>query len=106
MSDAAQVRPLFHRVGETERASVRLEVDGAAIEALEGDTLLVALLTHGDCLRFSEFGDGPRSGFCLMQACQDCWVWTVDGKRLRACGTPVAEGMRIVTRQVPWPAQA
>jgi predicted molibdopterin-dependent oxidoreductase YjgC len=106
MSDAAQVRPLFRRVGETERASVRLEVDGAAIEALEGDTLLVALLTHGDRLRFSEFGDGPRSGFCLMQACQDCWVWTTDGKRLRACGTPVAQGMKIVTRQVSWPAQA
>ena len=106
MSDAAQTGPLFHRVGETERVSIRLEVDGVTIEALEGDTLLVALLTHGDRLRISEFRDGPRSGFCLMQACQDCWVWTADGKRLRACGTPVAEGLRIVTRQITWPAQA
>jgi predicted molibdopterin-dependent oxidoreductase YjgC len=106
MSETAQVSPLFRRVGETERAPIRLEVDGVSIEALEGDTLLVALLTRGDRLRVSEFGDGPRSGFCLMQACQDCWVWTADGKRLRACGTPVAEGLKIVTRQVPWPARA
>ena len=29
---------------------------------------------------------------------QDCWVWTADGGRLRACTTPVTEGMSIVTR--------
>lgn len=76
---------------------MRIEVDGAAIDALEGDTLMVAMLTHTDALRNSEFGDGTRAGFCLMGTCQDCWVWTTEGDRVRACSTPVAAGMRIRT---------
>ncbi len=95
---------LFRRLGERGRATVCLEVDGALIDALEGDTLLVALLTNGLRLRESEFGDGARAGFCLMGACQDCWVWAADGGRLRACTTEVAAGLRIVTREAPWPS--
>jgi NADH dehydrogenase/NADH:ubiquinone oxidoreductase subunit G len=98
--------PLFHRIGERGRPVVRLRVDGVPVEALEGDTLLVALLTNGSLVRTSEFGDGARAGFCLMGACGDCFVWTRNGARLRACGTPVAEGMDILTREVPWPAHA
>lgn len=93
---------LFRRVGEQGRATVRLEIDAVPATALADDTLLVAILTNGARLRESEFGDGPRAGFCLMGACQDCWVWTADGERVRACSTPVAEGMRIVTREAPW----
>jgi NADH dehydrogenase/NADH:ubiquinone oxidoreductase subunit G len=33
-----------------------------------------------------------------MGACQDCWVWMADGRRVRACTTPAAPGMSIVTR--------
>jgi predicted molibdopterin-dependent oxidoreductase YjgC len=76
---------------------VKLFVDGKTTEALEGDSLLVALLRGGSHLRRSEFGDGNRAGFCLMGACQDCWVSTEDGERLRACSTSVAPGMRICT---------
>ncbi|MBI1774127.1 MAG: (2Fe-2S)-binding protein [Proteobacteria bacterium] len=102
--DTAPRRPsLFQRVGERNRPVVRLEIDARAVEALEGDTLLVALLTNGLRLRESEFGDGGRAGFCLMGACQDCWVSTSDGMRLRACTTLVAAGMRIVTHGTQWP---
>lgn len=94
---------LFHRVAEQNRPRIDLVIDGAAATALQGDTLLVALLANGGQLRDSEFGDGARAGFCLMAACQDCWVWTEDGTRLRACSTPAAEGMRILTNTVPWP---
>ena len=94
----------FRRLGERDRAQVRIVVDGVAIEALAGDTLQVAMLTAGRRLRESEFGDGPRAGFCLMSACQDCLVWSVDGEPLRACTTTVADGMAVVTREVPWPA--
>jgi len=87
----------FHRLAERERAVIRLVIDGRACEALAGDTLLTALLTNGKRVRESEFGDGPRAGFCLMGACQDCWVALDDGTRLRACTSFVAEGMRIVT---------
>jgi D-hydroxyproline dehydrogenase subunit gamma len=93
----------FLRLGETERASVAFTVDGRPAQALAGDTLLVALLNTIGHLRRSEFGDGTRSGFCLMGACQDCWVWTDAGERLRACTTPVSAGMRILTNPGTWP---
>lgn len=95
--------PRFARLAETERRRVAFEVDGRAATALEGDTLLVAMLANAGTVRDSEFGDGKRAGFCMMAACQDCWVWTADGERVRACSTPVTEGMRIVTRD-PWPS--
>lgn len=95
----------FRRLGELQRRRLRVEVDGEPVEALEGDTLQVALLLAGRRLRASEFGDGPRAGFCLMAACQDCLVWTAEGEPMRACSTPVAEGMRLVTREVPWPGR-
>jgi predicted molibdopterin-dependent oxidoreductase YjgC len=89
----------FVRLAETDRARVRIVIDGKPVDALAGDTLMVALLNNVRSLRESEFGDGRRAGFCLMGACQDCWVWTAHGTRLRACTTVVAEGMNIVTRQ-------
>jgi D-hydroxyproline dehydrogenase subunit gamma len=88
----------FVRLAEQERAPVSLRIDGQPVQALAGDTLLVALLTNGLRVRDSEFGDGPRAGFCLMGACQDCWVWTESGERLRACSTPVREGLAVLTR--------
>jgi len=74
----------FVRLGETGRPVVTIMVDGAPVPALAGDTLLVAVLTHFGKLRRSEFGGTARAGFCLMAACQDCWVWTETGERLRA----------------------
>ena len=88
----------FVRLAETDRPTVRFLLDGRPVEAKSGDTLLVAILTNGSTLRASEFGGGNRAGFCLMAACQDCWVWTDDGHRLRACDTPVEDGLRISTQ--------
>ncbi len=93
------MNPRFVRLAETARAPVRLVIDGRPVDALAGDTLMVAVLNNIRHLRESEFGDGKRAGFCLMGACQDCWVWTADGARLRACTTVVGEGMHIVTAQ-------
>jgi predicted molibdopterin-dependent oxidoreductase YjgC len=87
----------FVRLAEIARPAVRLSIDDQPATALEGDTLLVALLTNGRRVRTSEFGDGARAGFCLMGACQDCWVWDDAGARLRACSTVVVEGMIVRT---------
>ncbi|WP_412026175.1 (2Fe-2S)-binding protein [Burkholderia cepacia] len=89
----------FVRLAETGRRPVAFSVDGRAMTGLEGDTLLVAMLTQTGHVRQSEFGPEARAGFCLMGACQDCWVWTADGERLRACTTVVQPGLDIVTRQ-------
>ncbi|WP_324699906.1 (2Fe-2S)-binding protein [Novosphingobium aerophilum] len=94
------------RLAETGRRKVSLFVDGDQIEALEGDTLMVAVLASCPVLRTSEFSASRRAGFCLMGACQDCWMWTEDGGRIRPCSTPVEEGIRVRTSPVgeeQWP---
>jgi len=91
-------RGQFRRVAERERRRIAFTLDGVETEALEGDTVLTAILTARRHLRIAEFSAAPRAGFCLMGACQDCWVATEDGRFLRACTTYVAEDMKIVTR--------
>lgn len=93
----------FARLGEFDRTPIEFFIDGRPVSGFEGDSLLVAVLNETDRLRSCEFGNGARAGFCLMGACQDCWLWTEDGKRLRACTTLLAQGMRIRTHS---PGQA
>lgn len=90
-------RPQLVRAVAREGMPVALSIDGSSVAAIEGESVLAALLTHGPHLRRLEFGSEPRAGFCLMGACQDCWVWTEDGGRLRACTTLVSEGMALLT---------
>lgn len=99
------MKGFFQRVSETARTPITITVDGHPITALEGDTILTALLLAGRRLRFNEFDKKPRAGFCLMGACQDCRVWTESGEELRACSTPATPGLRIVTAEVPWTSQ-
>ncbi len=85
----------FVRLAEAGRRRIVISVGERRVEALEGDSLLTALLLAGRMLRQSEFGDGPRAGFCLMGACQDCWVTLADGRRVRACTTPAEDGTAL-----------
>jgi D-hydroxyproline dehydrogenase subunit gamma len=80
---------------------LRIRVDGAEVEAYSGDSVLVAVLAARNALRRHEFSSEMRAGFCLMGACQDCWVWLADGQRVRACTTIVAAGMHVVTAGTP-----
>ncbi|WP_207101308.1 (2Fe-2S)-binding protein [Paracoccus shandongensis] len=93
------------RLAETDRAPVAFRLDGRDMTGLQGDTVLTAILTGADSLRPAEFGPERRAGFCLMGACQDCWIWAEDGVRLRACSTPLAPGMRLLSEAPDgWPA--
>ncbi|WP_087687059.1 (2Fe-2S)-binding protein [Pandoraea sp. PE-S2R-1] len=111
-----QHSPQLARLAETSRAPVTFYLDGAPVQALTGDTVLTAILMHQRHVRISEFSGAPRAGFCLIGACQDCWVRceadsadvtdAADAARghaaqqltrLRACSTLVRPGMRIVT---------
>lgn len=87
----------FVRVGETNRPALSITIDGQPVDVLEGDTLMIAILNSIGHLRSSEFDDGQRAGFCVMGACQDCWVWSDEGERIRACTTNVVQGMKIST---------
>lgn len=88
---------LFRRLKPRAGAAIAFTIDGEPAEARSGDLLLSAILLHRGALRRFEFGEEDRAGFCLMGACQDCWIALADGRRLRACTTPVASGMAVVT---------
>jgi predicted molibdopterin-dependent oxidoreductase YjgC len=87
--------------------AVTLTVDGESVQAYEGETVAGALLADGRrTLRRTRKTGEPRGLFCGMGVCFDCLV-TVDGRAdVRACITPVAEGMVVETRQPtevsPW----
>lgn len=96
----------FVRLREADRPTIQFQLDGRAAQALAGDTVLTAILTNTPMLRRFEFGEGWRAGFCLMGACQDCWVWTETGARVQACQTPIREGAALRTTppgEEAWP---
>lgn len=86
---------LLKRLAEHDRAVVAFTLDGQPASGLQGDTVLTAVLTAEDLLRGSDFSGEPRAGFCLMGACQDCWVKLGDGRRVRACSTLLEAGVCV-----------
>jgi D-hydroxyproline dehydrogenase subunit gamma len=85
------------RLKEKDRRPIGFVLDGRPVSALEGDTVLTAILAVAPVLRRSDFGVEPRLGFCLMGACQDCWIWQEKGERLRACSSMLVPGMRLLS---------
>ncbi|MCS4251570.1 (2Fe-2S)-binding protein [Pseudomonas sp. BIGb0164] len=86
---------LFKRLAETGRPALAFTLDGQPATGLLGDTVLTAVLTCAEHLRGSDFSAERRAGFCLMGACQDCWVRLADGRRVRACSTLLEAGQSI-----------
>lgn len=79
---------------------LQVTVDGNLIEAFEGETVAAVLLSAGiRTFRLSPKNKEPRSMYCGMGVCFECLV-TIDGQHaVRACMTPVAEGMQVETCQ-------
>jgi len=78
-------------------ARVGFTIDGQSAQGWSGQSILAAMLLNTTLLRRNEFSGEPRAGFCMMGACQDCWVWLADGGRVRACTTPLTEGLAVRT---------
>lgn len=76
--------------------AVRLRFDETLIEAREQDTLATALVSAGALMTSrSPKYRRPRGPYCLGGDCGTCLV-RVDGRpNVRACVTPVREGMRV-----------
>lgn len=83
--------------------AVAIELDGERIEAVEGETLLAALMAaRGWVLRCTDQRGAPRGMFCGMGACMDCLVHLAGEGLVRACATFVRAGMVCRT---PRPAE-
>lgn len=77
--------------------AITIDVNGIQHTAYEGETIAGALLAAGRKSWRRTRHAHPRGMFCGIGVCFDCLV-TVNGTpNVRACVTPVAEGMRIVT---------
>ena len=86
------------RLGPLEaRQPLTVEIDGEPVSAFAGESVATVLLALGrGTFRHTAHG-APRGLYCGMGVCFDCLV-TVNGvENVRACMTPVADGMVIAT---------
>lgn len=78
---------------------VTFTFDGSSVQGREGEPIVASLIAAGvRVLRtMPRFGDA-RGGFCMIGRCTDCMV-VVDGvPNVRACVTPVGEGLIVRTQ--------
>lgn len=75
-------------------------LDGQELAAYVGESIAAALVASGRRFTRTTARTGePRGYFCGMGVCQDCLV-TVDGlPNVRACMTPVRDGLRVETQR-------
>jgi D-hydroxyproline dehydrogenase subunit gamma len=77
--------------------TVAIEVDGVRVDAYPGESLATALLAAGVRAFRRTRSNAPRGPVCNMGVCFECVV-VVDGEPfMRACATPVREGMQVRT---------
>src|SRR3954469_17940354 len=90
------------QVPTSERLSISFEGDD--VPACAGESVAVALFAAGErVLSRSVKYHRPRGFFCLAGHCGACLV-RIDGRpNMKACQTPVAEGMRV-ERQNAFPS--
>ncbi len=81
--------------------AITILVDGVSLRAYAGETIAGALLTSGQRAWRLTRHSQPRGLFCGIGVCFDCLV-TVNGTpNVRACVTPVADGMVVKTGANP-----
>src|SRR5690606_33465940 len=83
-----------------DRPTVVIEVDGAAVQAVAGETVATALLAAGrSAFATSGKTGNPLAPWCLMGVCFGC-LCEIDGRpQVQACLTPVRDGMIVRTRR-------
>ncbi len=79
--------------------TVRVTFDGQPLAARADEPIAAALLAAGVRVFRTMPGAGEaRGGYCMVGRCSDC-LMIVDGElNVRACVTPVRDGMRIATQ--------
>ena len=76
--------------------TVTIYFEGRPIEALEGEPVAAALMNNRiRSFRYTRKNGEERGVYCAVGRCTDCMM-TIDGHaNVRACITPVKEGMRV-----------
>ena len=80
---------------DTPQSTLAFTFDGQPLGAVPGETIAAALLRAGiTAFRATPVRGRPRGPFCMMGTCNDCLV-SVGGVVVRACATPVTEGLAV-----------
>ena len=83
----------------TRGAQISVEVNGARVQAFEGETVAAILTAENlSALRTTQKGE-PRGVYCGMGVCFDCLVVVDDIPNTRACMTWATDGMKIATQE-------
>jgi len=79
-----------------ERKRVTIYFNDQSYEVYEGDTIASAMMAEGvKTLRHHEVSGKGRGIYCNIGHCFECRVQVGERKVVRACLTPVSEGMDI-----------
>ena len=82
------------------KKEVTITVDGKPILAREGESVAAALLANGiRVLRYSEKMGEARGIYCGIGHCYECRIHLKDVGEIRACITPVEEGMELTVKR-------
>lgn len=75
---------------------VAFTFEGRKLHGLEGEPIAAALMASGvRVLRRTRLHGQPRGVFCAIGLCTDCMVIVNGVSNVRACVTPLEEGMEI-----------
>ena len=82
-------------VPQPDRPKIRFSFAGREMDAIAGEMISAALFAHG----VRVFGHHPKDGspqglYCANGQCSQCMV-LADGRPVKACMTPVREGMSV-----------
>jgi len=84
------------------RPTIKIEVDGELIDAIEGEPIAAALMAAGKSVfRYTRKRKEPRGVFCAIGQCTDCMMTVDDVPNVRTCITPVRDGMKVQTQVEP-----
>lgn len=89
--------------GVARPTAVSILVNGKAVEAYEGESVLTALIAADVLIMSHDTFGRARTPFCNMGVCFDCMVDVQDAagvsSRVRACLALVRVGMRVTVAE-------
>lgn len=94
MSDRIENHPILGM--NTPAKTINFTFNGAHLEGREGEPIAAALLANDiRLLRRHEETGSPHGFYCAIGHCMECRVKVEGQGMVRACLTPVAEGMEV-----------
>lgn len=83
-------------LGKLNKKTINFTFNNKHVQGLEGDSIASALLANGIRTLRHDFSTGEQRGlYCGIGHCYECRVNVANKGSVRACITPIEEGMTI-----------